>query len=71
MRALPQRNGTDGPPHLTRARLALPITFREETKTANVTILLKNKKYVNLKTYIIIIIFINIFATKDYSQAGP
>ena len=45
------------PPHLTRARLALPITFREETKTANVTILLKNKKYVNLKTYIIIIYF--------------
>ena len=35
----------------------LPITFREETKTANVTILLKNKKYVNLKTYIIIIYF--------------
>ena len=31
--------------------------FREETKTANVTILLKNKKYVNLKTYIIIIYF--------------
>jgi hypothetical protein len=57
MRALPQRNGTDGPPHLTRARLALPITFREETKTADVTILPRNKKYVNLKTYIIIIYF--------------
>ena len=67
MRALPQRNGTDGPPHLTRARLALPITFIILTITLSIT----------FSIILSIIIFIfrlfigKKFATKDYSPAGP